>query len=251
MRIGIDLTWLKPKKSGGVESYAKNLVSAFLKLEDKNEYFLLLALDNSVYLRKYFGNDIRITYVDCQTNANTVAQHLLWQSTKEYSVLKQNDLNFCFFPVYEMPIYKSKTIKCVTVIQDIQAIHFPEYFKKYELIWFHMAWKKVLKNSEVVIATTDYTNNDIKQHFKSKNNIMTIGIPVIINPNDVEDFKKISNKYGINENRYYYTICSMHKHKNLITLLKMIKQLKDSNSNLPIRLVISGVGGPNKNNFIN
>ena len=26
MRIGIDVTWLKPKKSGGVEFYFKNLL---------------------------------------------------------------------------------------------------------------------------------------------------------------------------------------------------------------------------------
>ena len=35
MRIGIDLTWLKPQKSGGVEAYAKNLLDGFAKLEDE------------------------------------------------------------------------------------------------------------------------------------------------------------------------------------------------------------------------
>ena len=42
MRIGIDLTWLKPKVSGGVQFFAENLINGFLKLEDKNEYVLYL-----------------------------------------------------------------------------------------------------------------------------------------------------------------------------------------------------------------
>ena len=43
MRIGIDLTWLKPQKSGGVEAFIKNLIEGFIQLEDKNEYVLFLA----------------------------------------------------------------------------------------------------------------------------------------------------------------------------------------------------------------
>ena len=29
MKIAIDMTWLKPKKSGGVESYIRNLFDGF------------------------------------------------------------------------------------------------------------------------------------------------------------------------------------------------------------------------------
>ena len=46
MRIGIDLTWVKPKKSGGVESYIRNLLDGFLELNDDNEYVLFTAKDN-------------------------------------------------------------------------------------------------------------------------------------------------------------------------------------------------------------
>ena len=43
----------------------------------------------------------------------------------------------------------------------------------------------------------------------------------------------------------------MHKHKNLISLINVIKEIKDKKVNLPNKLVISGVGGPNRENLIN
>lgn len=250
MIIGIDMTWLKPRISGGVEFYAINLIQGILKLPDDNQYVLLLAEDNSEYLKKAFGDDHRLKYIECKTNANAVAQHLWWQSVHEYSVLKKNQIDFCFFPVYEMPIYKMKKVKCVTVVHDIQAQHYPEYFKLHELVWFHMAWQKVLNNSERVIVTTNYTKGDLEACYKSHGNVEVIWIPVTFDTNQVADFDQLAEKYQIQKNQYFYTVCSMRKHKNLLTLLKVMKKIKDENIDLPKKLVISGVTGPDKDNFL-
>lgn len=249
MKIGIDLTWLKPKKSGGVESYTRNLLDGFTKLEDKNEYVLLVAKDNEESLEHYC-RDKRFTKILCNTKANNVKEHLIWQNLFEYRLLKKNNIDFCFFPVYEMPLYKCKKIKNVTTIQDIQACHYPEYFSKLENIWFRLGWKTAILNSNKIVATTDYTKQDIMNNFKHKNNIVTINIPIILNDFEIADFNEIKEKYNIKENEYYYTVCSMHKHKNLITLIKLIKEIKDNNYNIPNKLVISGVGGPNKDKLL-
>lgn len=249
MRIGIDLTWLKPQKSGGVEAYAKNLIDGFTKLEDDNEYVLFLAKDNAKYLSEYF-QDKRITKVICNTNAFNVKEHLIWQNLFQYRVLKKNNINFCFFPVYEMPIYKCKKIKNVTTIHDIQAYHYPEYFSKLENIWFKFGWQRAILCSNKIVAITNYTKQDIMKNFKHKNNIITIYNPVILNNSEIADFNLIKEKYNIKEQEYYYTVSSMYKHKNLITLIKLMKELKEKKYNLPNKLVISGVGGPNKDNLI-
>jgi len=249
MRIGIDVTWLKPKKSGGVEFYFISLMNGFLKLDDNNKYFLLLSKDNCEYIKSKF-EDKRVEYIVCNTFANNIKQHLFWQNTKLYGTLRKNNIDFCFFPVYEMPIYKNKRIKCVTTIHDIQAKHYPEYFSKMENLWFNLAWKRVLKNADKVVTITNYTKNDIEQYFKHKNNIVAIYNPIVIDDN-ISDFKDVSKKYGIKQNEYYYTVCSMHKHKNLITLIELIKQIKENAiGDIPKTLVISGVGGPNKENLI-
>jgi glycosyltransferase involved in cell wall biosynthesis len=248
MRIGIDMTWLKPKKSGGVESYILNLINGFLKLEDQNEYVLFTAKDNQEYVSSFL-NDSRISYVLCDTNANDVKGHLIWQNLHQYSVVKKNHVSFCFFPVYEMPVFKSRSIKTVTAIQDIQALHYPEFFSKPENMWFKFAWQKVMDNADVVIATTNYTKNDIEHCLKTKNNVTAIYIPISLGEKGVADFEPLAEKYKIEKNQYFYTVCSMYKHKNLITLLKVMKKIHDDHIELPAKLVISGVGGPNKKEF--
>lgn len=245
MKIGIDLTWLKPKKSGGVESYFRNLFDGFLELEDKNEYVLFTAKDNDETFENYL-RDSRVKKIMCNTSANDVKGHLIWQNLKQYKILKENGIDFCFFPVYEMPLYKNKKIKTVTTIHDLQALHYPEYFSKLENIWFKLGWGSVVKNADKVIAISDFTKKDIEENFKHKNNVTRIHNPIVLNDEQSIDFKELHKKYNIKKDNYYYTVCSLYKHKNLITLIDVMEEIKKGNYNIPNILVISGVSGPQK-----
>ena len=250
MRIGIDLTWVKPSKSGGVESYIRNLLDGFLELSDDNKYILLNAKDNYQSFEKYKKDD-RVEMILCNTNANDVKEHLIWQNLHQYNILKKNMIDFCFFPVYEMPIYKNKKIKCVTTIHDIQAYHYPDYFSKLENMWFRLGWKQTIKNADRVVTISDYTKHDIENHFKHANNIKRIYNPIVLNDKIKCDFNQLSKKYNIQKNKYYYTVCSLHKHKNLITLINVMEEIKKNEKQIPNILVISGVGGPQKKDLEN
>ncbi len=250
MKIGIDLTWLKPKKSGGVESYIRNLLDGFLELDDKNSYILLVSQDNKDSLHSY-ANDKRIKIVECNTYANKVKSHLIWQNMHEYKLFKKENVDLVFFPVYEMPLYKCKKLKTVVTIHDIQALHYPEYFSKLENIWFKMGWKACLKNANTVVTISDFTKDDIKKHFKNTDNLVRIYNPIVLNDNTKEDFKKLAEQYTIKKDEYYYTICSLYKHKNLITLIKVMEKIKNMDTTLPKKIVISGVGGPQKQELLN
>lgn len=250
MRIGIDLTWVKPSKSGGVESYIRNLLDGFLELSDDNKYILLTAKDNYQSFEKYKEND-RVEMILCNTNANDVKGHLIWQNLHQYNILKKDMIDFCFFPVYEMPIYKNKKIKCVTTIHDIQAYHYPDYFSKLENMWFRLGWKQTIKNADRVVTISDYTKHDIENHFKHANNIKRIYNPIVLNDKIKCDFNQLSKKYNIQKNKYYYTVCSLHKHKNLITLINVMEEIKKNEKQIPNILVISGVGGPQKKDLEN
>ena len=249
MRIAIDLTWMKPKKSGGVESYIRNLLDGFKILEDNNEYYLLTAKDNENEFDKYL-EDSRFKQIKCNTNANDVIGHLLWQNTKQYKILKKNKFDFCFFPVYEMPILQCKKIKKVVVIHDILAFHYPKHFSIFENIWFRISWKRDIKLADKVIAITKFTRDDLKENILNKDNIDFIHIPIELNTTNNEN-TGILEKYNLKENEYYYTVESLHKHKNLETLIRMINVLKDRKEDIPKKLVISGVSGSQKEELIN
>ena len=83
-------------------------------------------------------------------------------------------------------------------------------------------------------------------HFDHHNNVVAIHNPVTLDTMDIEDFDKLKEKYPIKENEYYYTVSSMYKHKNLITIIEALEEIKRKNYFIPQKLVISGVGGPNK-----
>lgn len=249
MRIGIDLTWVKPKKSGGVESYIRNLLDGFLDLKDKNEYILLTAKDNDETFKEYL-KDKRVKKILCDTNANDVKQHLIWQNLKQYKLLEKLNIDFCFFPVYEMPLYKNKKIKCTTVIHDIQALHYPEYFSRLEKIWFKMGWKAVAKNADMVVAISDYTKEDLEKNFRFKDNLTRIHNPIVLNDEKKCEFKPLAKEYNIKENEYYYTVCSLLKHKNLITLINVMEKIVKEKIKLPKKLIVSGVGGSQKETLL-
>lgn len=238
MNIAIDLTWLKPKKSGGVESYIRNLLDGFKELDDKNNYYLMTAKDNENEFDEYF-KDSRFIQIKCNTYANKVKEHLIWQTFKQYKCLKKYEIDLVFFPVYEMPLLKTKKYKTAVVIHDIQAYHYPEYFSKFENMWFKMAWKKCIKNADRVIAISNYTKDDLKKNVLNKENITTIYNPIVVNKMNVDT--GIIDKFNLKENEYFYTISSLHKHKNLKTLVEVMKKIKEENMLLPNKLVISGV----------
>lgn len=234
LNIAIDLTWVKPKKSGGVEAYIRNLLNGFQNNSQANNYFLLLSKDNYDSFAEYESDNFSL--IKCNCSANNVKFHLLWQNIEEPHILKKEKYDVCFFPVYERPIFKIKGIKTVTTIHDLLALHYPKNFSKLENIWFRFGWKYAVKNSDCVVAITDYTKNDIELNYKAKN-VVRIYNPIIIDKKDMSDFKKLKSKYNIEKNNYYYTVSSTYPHKNLMTLINVIKKYDMK------KLVISGVNG--------
>ena len=137
----------------------------------------MTAKDNELEFDEYL-NDSRFKQIKCNTKANDVKGHLIWQTLKQYKCLKDYNIDLVFFPVYEMPLFKTKKYKTVVVIHDILAYHYKENFSKFENIWFRMAWKKCIKNADRVVAISDYTKQDLKKNILNKDNIVTVHNPI-------------------------------------------------------------------------
>lgn len=247
LKIAIDLTWLKPGKTGGGESFIRNLLDGFSVLDDNNIYVLYTAKDNSSTF-SHMLRDKRFRIDECNVKANNIKHHLLWLILLGYRKFKSCKPDIIYFPVYETPLLKFNKIPMVVNIHDIQAMHYPEYFSKLEIFFFKLFWQKAIDNSNLVITISNFCLQDIKNHFKRTDNIKRIYNPIVLDFTTLDNFDKYSEKYNINDNDYYYTVCSMHKHKNLISIVKTIQKI--SNEDIPNKLVISGVTGPNKDNLL-
>jgi glycosyltransferase involved in cell wall biosynthesis len=249
MNIAVDLTWLKPECEGGVESYVLNVLDGFVELKKDKNIYLFLALDNEKYIKDIYKKT-NFNFIVCNTKAFHIKRHIIWQTLFFNKELKKNNINVVLFPIDETPWYKTKDIKYSTVIHDIQREHYPEYFSAFNRWYLRKIWKRVLKTSDIPLVTTNYTKQDIIDTYGLGDNLNVIPIPIVVESKTIK-FDSLASKYNINNNEYYYTICSMRKHKNLITLVNVIKQIKQEKiKDIPNKLIISGVNGPDKENFM-
>ena len=256
MLIGIDLLWVRPKICGGTESATRNLINGFGMYDDKNEYMLFVGKDTAETFeeyKKYPNMKIQV----CDTESLKRVKRIAWENSKLDKLARSLNVDLMFVPVYSKPDSLSEEkggIPYITTIYDLQALHFPRYFSKTRIMFFKRSWKKACAASTKIITSSNYSKEDIIEHFPSaKGKISVIYSPITIsdiceNDTDSKDRSLSENvlaKYGIEKDKYFYTLSSMLPHKNLETLIKTMKLLKES---YDTKLVVSGVGG-NKDSF--
>lgn len=242
MRIAVDLLWLRPGKVGGTEFYIRNLLDGFMELKEQFDIVLLLSRDNADTFKKY-RSDKRFSIIVANVQNANIANRILWQNLFQNRLLRKKGIRHCFIPVYCRPFFNGG-IEYITTIHDIQAYHYPEYHPLYEVVYSKLCWQLDVKKSKKIIATTNYVKSDLMKYYKVKENkIEVLNIPAMVNLSEIVPFDNIEKKFNISEKGYYYTVAQMIPHKNLETLIKVMAELKKRRSELPLRLLISGISG--------
>ena len=279
MLIGIDLLWVRPKICGGTESVIRNLMTGFGLYDDKNEYILFAGKDTAETFtdyEKYSNMKIEICDVESMNRVKRIA----WENSNLDKLARDLGVDVMFIPVYSKPNSLSEDkggIPYVTTIADLQALHFPKYFSKPKIFFAKRSWKKAVNESRCIITISNFCKRDIIEHYpKVQDRIFVIYAPILLSPDmdleieseiakkdlagdyiadDINDdilnkpndvFDNLKERYGIEKDEYFYTVSSMLPHKNLITLINVMKELKAAGENY--RLVVSGVGG-NREDF--
>ncbi|QTA38480.1 glycosyltransferase family 4 protein [Thermosipho ferrireducens] len=249
IRVGIDLLWLRPGKVGGTESYIRNLLDGFLKYsDDEFKFYLFLSKNNKYTFAKYFNNE-KFYEVTCNINNEKVLNRIVWENFNLDRYAKSKKIDVMFIPVYSKPFLTSKKIKYVTVIHDLQALHYPEYFSNKYVMWMKISWLNALYTSDKIVTISNFVKNDLISKFnlksKDQKKIEVIYIP-ISNLDEFEDFEVLSKRYSIESKKYFYTISSLLPHKNTKVLLYIMKEIKNKYKYLPQKLLISGISTKGK-----
>ncbi len=244
MKFAIDLTWVRHKIVGGTESFVNNLIQGFVELNIDFEMVMITSRDNSELFEKY-TKDNRIKLVIAPVNSASVSRRILWQNLKLALFMKKLGIETCLEPVYGIPFFIRKNIKFVTVIHDLEAIHYPKNHSAISNLWLRISWRNSVRNSKKIITISNFVRNDILSKYNvNSNKIVTIFDPIVINVDEVEDFAVVKNIYDIYQKEYYYTVSKLNPHKNLSTLVKTFGEIKAKEiKGLPCKLLISGVNG--------
>ena len=248
-KMAVDLLWLRPKQVGGTESYIRNLLDGFRKLEESFHLVLLVSQDNKSTFTHY-TEDERFTLLETNVISANIAKRILWQFFCENRFLRKHGIRYCFAPVYCRPLFNGR-IAYVNTIHDLQAAHYPEYHPFHEIAYSKLCWWLDVHFSKHIVAISDWVKEDIAARYHIKpERITTIYNPITVDRNETVSFAELSGKYDISEKEYYYTVSQLIPHKNLDTIIEVIRKIKEQKIDLPARLLISGVNGESRDKLM-
>lgn len=240
MKIAIDLLWLRPGKVGGTEFFIRNLLDGFCKLDEKFSFVLLVSKDNADTFAHYVS-DQRFSLLQVDIESAQIAKRIVWQNIHQNRFLRRHGIKHCFEPVYCKPWFNGG-IDYTCVIHDLQALHYPEYHPLHEIVYSRLCWKMDALNASNIVAISNWVKEDVAKKYH-RQDIHVIYNPVMVNEEQVIPFTKMKTRYGIEERQFFYTIGQLIPHKNIGTLLKVMKMIRETNLPLPQKLLITGIYG--------
>ena len=241
----VDLLWLRPKKVGGTEFYIRNLLDGFLRLEEPFHLFLLVSKDNKETFRHY-TEDKRMELLETEVVSANIPGRILWNFFCQNRFLRKRGIRKCFVPVYCRPLFNGG-VAYVNVIHDLQAAHHPEYHPLHEIAYSRLCWWLDAHLSRHLVAISDWVRDDIREKYHvRRDKITTIYDPITVVKEEMVTFDCLAEKYHVEEKGFYYTVAQLIPHKNLDTLITVMERIKSTGTDLPCRLLISGVNGESR-----
>lgn len=235
MKIGVDLLWVRQGICGGTESVIRNLLDGLSRYDTKNEYILFAARDNGDSFLKY-GEQENISIFRCPVDSANRAGRILWENLCLDRAVR-GKVDVMFIPVYSMPLTFGSRIPYVSVIHDLQALHYPQYFSLVRRLFLKYEWRHTCRAAARIVTISDYCREDLIAHYPyARDKVETIYNPVISEESRLD--ASYVSKYGVDPGEYFYCVSSMLPHKNLETLLKAAAAWEKD-----VKLVLSGVGG--------
>ena len=215
-------------------------MKGFGQYDKEHEYLLLVSEDNGESFEEY-DRYTNMKRVILPVRSASQPGRILWENLHLDKTARRLGIDVMFIPVYSMPLTYGSGIPYVSVIHDLQALHYPRYFSAVRRMFLKYMWKHACRASAHVVTISEYCRRDLAVHYPvSAEKCSAIYDPVETRESGMS-VELLERKYGIRENDYFYCVSSMLPHKNLETLLRVMALRKKRGDGVP--LVLSGVGG--------
>lgn len=239
MRIGINARYLQNVHTG-IHNYLLNLILNLKKIDDKNEYLLFFGSNENVPVDILgAGFDYNISKMPTTNQL----QKILWAHLYLPHAIKRKNVDIFHESSFIAPLFK----KCPTIITvyDLAYLYLPYAYTYRTRLYLKSLLSLSLKQSDIVIAISESTKDDIINNFPisaDKIHVIYAGVDDIFRPfNDKEELEKVKKIYNI-KGDFILTVSLISPRKNLISLIKAFKLLKDHNK-ISGQLVIVGKKG--------
>lgn len=236
MKIGIDARFFGPFGKG-LGRYTQKLVEYLEKVDTENQYI--------VYLRQENFDD----YQPANPNFKKRLANYRWYTLKEQrempKLLAKENFDLVHFPHFNVPIFYKKPF--IVTIHDLIITNFPTnkattlgpILYKIKQAGYRFVIRRAVKRAKKVITVSGYSKSEIVRYFKVNPEKVAVTYEASDFNKDVcsiEDPGYLKKKFGINPGFWLY-VGNAYPHKNLESLVKAWKRLKQENFSHKLILV--------------
>src|SRR6185503_19623721 len=240
-RLGIDATFVRPGLVGGAEQGVYATARAIARARGAADPVY-------VYSRERLPDVERIAEVQTRLVPGRSGNRFVHASLALPGQLARDNVESILFPNYFTPP-TLPGIRKVTIINDLQYVHYPKNFSPLKRAWLRFAHEATLRLAHVTIAISDWVRDDILRVYGSRfaHKVTTVPLPI-----DWSTFGSAETDDVIHSRRewpFLLSVAAQYPHKNLETLIRAFGVLRRRHPDL--RLVLVGQAPDRLIGFVN
>lgn len=229
MRIGLETKKLVLGGSGGVETYARQLISHLQEVDRANEYTIICSRHNKEAF-PITARNFKLAVVGGGNARSGLLTKVICEATARLGMINASkgfDIVHYFLNV--MPGFARLEAVSVITIVDIQHEYFPEFFSVKELALRKKLYGYSARKADHIIAISEFTRRTIIEKYGAPEDKITV---VHLGYDDaafrkmkgaaVEEFRR---RYGLPDEFLFYPAATW-PHKNHVNLLKALAVMK-------------------------
>jgi glycosyltransferase involved in cell wall biosynthesis len=227
VRIAVDASFIDPGRVGGAEHMLMNLVEG-LALKAAPDDTLDVFTD-----RPWAAPDP--TAFRPLAGAGNRFSRITWSLRGAL-----HDFDAVLFSNYFTPPFppSRRRPRFVTVIHDLQYLHFPEHFSRQKRLWLRASHEATLRLADATVAISHDVRRDILARYGRRwaSRVHTIHNPVSwtrFGPDDRAGPPPV-------EGPYVLAVAAQYPHKNLETLVLSFAQMRKRGAHPEVHLVLAG-----------
>lgn len=235
----------------GLGHYSRTLISSLSQYFPDNEYFLFTPKQTEMYNTAAFDNVSIVTPQHFPSTLFTSA----WRSSWVKKDLKRLAIDIYHGLSHEIPVgIQATKIKSVVTIHDLIFERYPEQYSPIDVKIYRKKFTYACQHANKIIAISQQTKDDIVNFYKIPESKIAICYqscnPAFVIAVSEPEKQRIKEYYLLPE-QYFLYVGSVIERKNLLTICKALKILKQSstsfgNRGVVIPLVVIGDGGKYK-----
>lgn len=219
------------KWMGGVY-YVKNIVYQFLKYINANglDYKIYIIMTHDVdEVFEFSKNDSKVVRIYKKEHWWDKSNGFVCRNLRELGMI----FKIYFHRIdYIYPSYSPKSLyrkKAVTWIPDFQHTILPEMFSKEQVEFYNEYFGEIAqKHSKLILSSEDAFSTYKKLYPDCLREVYVVPFASAIEDSLKQaDSNEIRKKYNLSDRKYFILCNQFYKHKNHITVIKAVKEVKD------------------------